>query len=294
MPNLLLVILNDPSVLPNLLEVWQKIGVPGPTILKSVGGHASRTWLDRVGLGSPNKLFEAKENQTRTVISVFEDEELQAQVIAEAEQIVGGFDTPNSGVVFVLPVSHAIGLHKNYPQPPKEVSPPALRSDWETLRDTPIETVDSLMGLEPTVVPGDTPLDDVARAMLKHPHVHVVSVVAEDGRLIGLIELSTLVDELFFDILPEEFLREITDLDTLMAYADKTRTLTAKDAMIPPAWVNRGDTVKEAFKRMHAEKLPGLPIVDKRYQVVGYVNLLELLSLCIQVKIDTDSPKVKK
>lgn len=293
MPNLLLVILNDPSVLPKLLEVWQKIGVPGPTIIKSVGGHASRTWLDKVGLSSPNKLFDAKENQTRTVIAVFEDEELQAQAIAEAEHVVGGFDTPNSGVVFVLPVSHAIGLHKKYPQPPKEVSPPALRSDWETLRDTPIETVDSLMGLEPTVVPGDTPLDDVARAMLEHPHVHVVSVVAEDGRLIGLIELRTLVDELFFDILPEEFLREITDLDTLMAYADKTRTITAKDAMLPPKWVNRGDTVKEAFKRMHAEKLSGLPLIDDLYQVVGYVNLLELLSLSIKTK-NTPKSKSKK
>lgn len=294
MSKLLLIILNDITVLPDLLEAWQKIGVPGPTILKSVGGHASRTWLDRVGLGSPNKLFEAKENQTRTILAVFEDEELLAQAIAEAEQLVGGFDTPNSGVVFVLPVSQTIGLHKNYPPPPKEVSPPALRSDWDILRDTPIETVDSLMGLKPTIVPGDTPLDDVARAMLEHPHVHVVSVVAEDGRLIGLIELSTLVDELFFDILPEEFLREITDLDTLMAYADKIRTLTAKDAMIPPAWVNSGDTVKEAFKRMHAEKLPGLPLIDKLYQVVGYVNLLELLSLSIQSKNAPDSSEEKK
>jgi CBS domain-containing protein len=294
MPKLLLIILNDPSVLPDLLEVWQKIGVPGPTILKSVGGHASRTWLDRVGLGSPNKLFEAKENQTRTVLAVFEDEELLAQAIAEAEQLVGGFDTPNSGVVFVLPVSQAIGLQKKYPPPPQDVSPPALRSDWAILRDTPIEKVDSLMGLEPTIVPGDTPLDEVARAMLAHPHVQVVSVVAEDGRMIGLIELSTLVDELFFHILPEEFLSEITDIEKLMAYADKTRTLTAEDAMMPPVWVTHGETVQDAFKRMHSNKLPGLPIVDERYRVIGYINSLELLSLCIQVKITAESPKVKK
>ena len=294
MPQLLLIILNDVNVLPELLEVWQKIGVPGPTILKSVGGHASRTWLDRVGLGSPNKLFDAKENQTRTLITVFEDEDLLAQAIAEAERIVGGFDKPNSGVVFVLPVSQAIGLHKKYPPPPQDVSPPALRSDWAILRDTPIEKVDSLMGLEPTIVPADTPLDEVARAMLEHPHVHAVSVVAEDGHMIGLLQLSTLVDELFFHIFPEEFLSEITDLEKAMAYADKTRTLTAEDAMIPPVWVKSGETVQEAFKRMHENKLPGLPIVDERYQVIGYVNLLELLALCIKVKISADSSEVKK
>lgn len=294
MSNLLFIILNDISVLPDLLETWQEIGVPGPTILKSVGGHASRTWLDRVGLGSPNKLFEAKENQTRTLIAVFEDEELLAQAIAEAEQIVGGFDQPNSGVAFVLPVSQTIGLHKKYPPSPKDVSPPALRSDWEILRDTPIEKVDSLLSLEPTIVPGETPLDEVAQAMLAHPIVHVVSVVAEDGRMIGLLELGALADDLFIHILPEEFLKEITDIETLMAYADKTRTLTAQDAMMPPVWVKRGETVKDAFKRMHENKLPGLPIVDECYQVIGYVNLLDLLSLCIQVKNDADSPEVKK
>ena len=288
MSNLLLVILNNTSVLPELLKVWREIGVPGTTILNSAGGHASRLWLSRVGLGALNNLFEAKEVQTRTLIAVFDDEKLLAQAIAEAERIVGGFDRPNSGMMIVVPVSQAIGLYKAAPDTPQEVSPPALRSDWTILRDTPVETVDSLLGLEPTIVQGDTPLDDVARAMLARPNVHVASVVAEDGRLIGLLELNALADDLFLHIMPEEFLSEITDLETMMAYADKTRSITAQDAMIPAAWVKQGETVKEAFKRMHANKLPGLPLVDERYQVVGYINLLEMLSLCIQAKNDTD------
>jgi len=294
MSKLLLVILNNISLLPDLLEVWREIGVPGTTILKSIGGHASRSWFSRVGLSSINNLFEAKEVQTRTLIAVFDDEKLLAQAIAEAERVVGGFDKPNSGLIFVLPVSQVIGLTKTSPLAPQDLSPPALRSDWTILRDTHVEKVDSLLGLEPTIVPGDTPLDDVAQAMLAHPNVHVVSVVAEDGRLIGLLELSVVADELFLHILPEEFLREITDLEKLMAYADKTRTITAQDAMIPPVWVTRGETVREAFKRMHANKLPGLPIVDKSYQVIGYINLLELLSLSIQVNNDADSADVKK
>lgn len=293
MSKLLLIILNDISVLPDLLSVWREIGVPGTTILKSAGGHASRTWLKRVELDSINKLFEAREVQTRTLIAVFDDEDLLAQAIAEAERIVGGFDQPNSGVILVLPISQAIGVYKKPPHIPQEVSPPALRSDWSALRDTPIETVDSLLDLEPTIVPGNTPLDDVAAAMLAHPRVHVASVVAEDGRLIGLLELSTLADDLFFHIMPEEFLSEITDMETMMAYADKTRAMTAQDAMIPAVWVKRDDTVKDAFKRMHDNKLPGLPLVDERYQVIGYINLLELLSLCIQTKNDTDIPEVK-
>jgi len=146
--------------------------------------------------------------------------------------------------------------------------------------------------LEATIVPAETQLEDVAQAMLAHPKVHLASVVAEDGRLIGLIKLGELADDMFFHILPEEFLSEITDLEKLMNYAGKTRMLTARDAMIPPVWIKRNETVTEAFRRMHDNKLPGLPLVNDLYQVVGYINLLELLSLCIQVKNDSDLGEV--
>lgn len=287
MSNLLLVILNDIDLLPDLLEVWRKIGVPGTTVLESVGGHATRNWLNRVGLDALGNLFERREVQTRTLIAAFEDEDLLAQAIAEAEQIVGGFDRPDSGVILVLPLTQAIGLYKSTTPPPLEVSPPALRSDWSILRDTPVETVDSLLKLEASVVTGDTTLDHIARTMIEQPNVHVVSVVAENGRLIGLLELKELADDLYLHILPEEFLSEITDVEKLMTYADRTRALTAKDVMIPPVFVKRGDTVKEAFKRMHENKLPGLPLIDDLYHVVGYINLLELLSLCIKPKDDS-------
>lgn len=291
MSKLLMIILNDTQILPELLEVWREIGVPGTTILKSAGGHRTRTWLGRVGLGALNNLFEARDVQTRTVFAVFDDDDLLDQAVAEAERLVGGFERPDSGLVLVLPVEQAKGLFKAVPQPAKEVPPPALRNGWDQLRDTPISAVDALMKFEPTIVPAETPLDGVARAMLAHPNVHVVSVVAEDGRLLGLLELNALADDLFFHILPEEFISEITDLEKLMAYANKTRLLTAKDAMTEPVWVKRDETVKEAFRRMHDNKLPGLPIVDDLYQVVGYINLLELLSLCIQLKNGISHPE---
>ncbi len=293
MSKLLMIILNDIQILPDLLEVWRKIGVPGTTILKSVGGHRTRTWLERVGLGAINNLFETREVQTRTVFAVFDDDDLLNQAVAEAERLVGGFERPNSGLVLVLPVEQAKGLFKAVPEPSQEVSPPPLRSGWDKVRDTTIATVDAQMKLEPTIVPADTPLEGVARAMLAHPNVHVASVVAEDGRLLGLLELNALADDLFFHILPEEFLSEITDLEKLMAYADKTRKLTAKDAMTEPAWVKLDETVTEAFRRMHDNHLPGLPIVDDCYQVIGYINLLELMSLCILSNNGEDCAEVE-
>jgi CBS domain-containing protein len=289
---MLQIILDDIKFLPALLQAWREIGVSGTTIMKSVGGHRTSTWLSKVGLGAIDRIFEAREIQRKTLVAVIEDDDLLAQAIAEAEQIMGGFDRPNSGVLLVLPVTQAKGLYKAHPQLSQELSPPALRSNWTALRDTPIKTVDALMDLQPTIVSPETSLDDVARAMVAHPRVHVACVVAEDGRLVGLIYLKTLADDLFFHIMPEEFIAESTDIEKMMDFADKTRIRTAEDAMVPPVWIKHDETVKNAFKRMHLNRLPGLPVVDDLYHVIGYINLLELLSLSIQVKNGTDQNEV--
>jgi CBS domain-containing protein len=148
------------------------------------------------------------------------------------------------------------------------------------LRDKPVEEAGSILNLEPTIVRPETPLNETARLMLTHPRVHVVCVVADDGRLVGLLGLRALADNIFFHIMPEEFLREIHDLEEAMEFAERTRMRTAADAMSDPVWVKQGETVKDAFERIHEHGLAGLPVVDERYHVVGYINLLELIALC--------------
>ena len=59
--------------------------------------------------------------------------------------------------------------------------------------------------------------------------------------------------------------------------------------MIPPVWVKHGETVKNAFKRMHANELPGLPVVDDCYHVIGYINLLDLIAVCLEEKESTSN-----
>lgn len=294
MTHILQIILDDINYLPDLLQVWREIGVSGTTIMKSVGGYRTSTWLSKVGLGAIDKIFDNKEIQRRTLIAIIEEDELLEQAIAEAERVVGGFDRPNSGVLMVLPVTKTKGLYKKEPKPSQEQSPPALMPNWRMLRDIPIEEVDDIMNLEPTIVSPQATLPEVAQEMLTHPSVHVACVVADDGRLVGLISLRTLADDLFFHILPEEFIAESTDIEKTMSFADKTRILTAEDAMIPPVWVKCGETVKDAFKRIHDNDLPGLPVVNDTYHVIGYINLLELLALCQNKEKDSSSSRGQK
>ncbi len=287
MTQLLMVILDDLTCMPELLQAWRAIGVPGTTILESVGAYRMSTWLTRMGLGALGGLFEAGEVRRCTLLAAIDDDELLAQAVAEAERVVGGFDRPDSGLLLVLPVAEAKGLHKLRPPLPEEVLPPAIRPDWMVRRDTPVEEVAAILDLEPTIVGPDTPLDEVARAMLAHPNVHVACVVAEDGRLVGLLSLHALADDFFFHIVPEEFMSEVTDLEHAMEFAEKSRTRTAADAMQEPVWVKRGERVKDAFKRMHEHRLSGVPVVDERYHIVGYINLLELLAACVEREGET-------
>jgi CBS domain-containing protein len=257
----MIIILDDLTRLPDLIQAWRKIGVPGATILESAGAFRMETWLSRVGLKGLDRLFESKEVRRRTLFVAIEDDDLLARAVAEAEQVMGGFDRPDSGLLLVLPVTQVKGLRKVMQKPSQEVLPPAVLPNWVVMRDTPIEEANAILNLEPTIVSPDTPLDEAARTMLTHPNVHVVCVVAEDGRLVGILGLRALADDIFFHIMPEEFLSEISDLDEI--------------------WVMQGETVKDAFKRMHKHRLSGLPVVDGRYHVVGYINLLELMSFCL-------------
>lgn len=286
MTQLLIVILDDLTCMPDLLQAWRAIGVPGVTILESAGAYRVETWLSKVGLGGLDRLFETKEVRRRTLLAAIEDDELLCEAVAEAELAVGGFDRSDSGLLLVLPMNQVMGLQKVRPKPPKDVLPPAVMPNWVNLRDTLVEEAAAILDLEPTIVSPDTALDEAAQAMLTHPNVHVACVVAENGRLVGLLKLRALADDVFFHILPEEFLSEISDLDEAMEFANRSHMRTAADAMQDPVWVKQGETVKDAFKRMHENDLTGLPIVNDLYRVVGYINLLELLAICCKEQED--------
>ena len=279
---LVIIVVHNVAKLPDLLHAWQRIGVPGATILKSTGAYRMTTWLSRVGLGGLERLLDSEDPGQRTLMAGIEDPELLARAVAEAEHALGDFDEPHSGLLLVVPVTQVKGLHKTrhravVPAPP----PAAVQPDWAVRRDLPLETMLPVLLQQPAIVPRDTPLEEVAQIMLRNPGVHLASVTEPDGRLVGVLDLHSLADDLFFHIMPEEFLSEITDMGEMMDFARRSGLRTAGDAMAKPVWVTKTDTVKEAFKRMHDHRLPGLPVLDERYHVIGYVDLLTLLSCCV-------------
>lgn len=282
MSHLVMVILDDIKRMPSILRAWQSIGVPGVTILESTGGYRTTTWLSKVGLDFLDRLFEADEIKRRTLMAAIEEEDLMEQAVAEAERLMDGFERPNSGILLVLPIHKIKGLQKRKISEKTATLPPAIQPRWYVQRNSKVSDLLEILDLEPTIVQPDTPLEDVAKAMLEHPNVHIACVVNEEGRLIGIIELRQLSNDIFFHITPEEFFSEVTNLEAVMEFASESRKRIASDTMRSPIWIKRNELVKHAFERMHENNLSGLPVVDDRYQVTGYINLLELLAVCLE------------
>jgi CBS domain-containing protein len=159
----------------------------------------------------------------------------------------------------------------------------SARSPEDVTQSTPIREVDALLsGSDPIVVHRGDSLHRLAEIAVERPICRVLAVIDDDRRLIGLVPVRLLVNDIFLKIVPEEFLGIITDVDDVMEYAQHIRARTAGDIMLPPVSISREQTVRDAFEVMHGAKLNGLPVVDYEGRVVGYVDQLELLLVWVQ------------
>jgi CBS domain-containing protein len=146
---------------------------------------------------------------------------------------------------------------------------------------TTIAECDRMLRMEPVVVQADASLREVAERAVENTGCRVLAVV-KDERLVGVLPVRVLVNDVFLKILPEEFLGEITNLDAALKYAEHLRARTAGDVMVEPVSVHPDETVRVAFERMHEHKLNGLPMTDRDERVIGYIDQLELLIVWVR------------
>jgi CBS domain-containing protein len=149
-------------------------------------------------------------------------------------------------------------------------------------QQTSIAEADRLLSMTPVVVHGGDGLQEVAERAVENTGCRVIAVVGEDERLIGLLPVRVLVNDIFLKIVPEEFLGEIDDVEAVLKYAGHIGARLCREVMSEPVSVRLDDTVRDAFRRMHAAKLNGLPITNGDDRVVGYVDQLELLLVWVR------------
>lgn len=109
-------VVHDVEKLENILTAWSEAGVRGVTVLPSVG---MRKIDEERGLREDfplmpllSNLFEHDEELNRTLFTIVEGKELVDRIEQATIAILGDLDQPNTGVLAVLPVERALGLHR--------------------------------------------------------------------------------------------------------------------------------------------------------------------------------------
>jgi hypothetical protein len=113
---LILLVLNDPDQLEDLLIAWEENGVQGATVLFSTGLGRIREldgWRDDMPLiPSLRDFYEVPKNMNRTIFTTVKDEAQVDAVIAATKKVVGELDEQEAGLLLVLPVARAYGVNK--------------------------------------------------------------------------------------------------------------------------------------------------------------------------------------
>ena len=119
MANMLILVLDESEKFSAIVEAWERIGVPGVTMLDSTGSRHLRAKANRDDLPlipSMRAVVAGTEEHNRTLFTVIEDDAILERAIEAAQNIVGDFMAPHTGILVVVPVTRTLGVPKSRPR----------------------------------------------------------------------------------------------------------------------------------------------------------------------------------
>ena len=109
---LIVLVVNDPYRCKDLLSNWKEAGVPGATIIESLGLQKALKGAFRDNLPLMPTIEDveaAEESRNRTIFSVVPDQETVNRIKAATEACLGPLEQEDTGFLFVVPVSEIYG-----------------------------------------------------------------------------------------------------------------------------------------------------------------------------------------
>ncbi|HKA91127.1 MAG TPA: DUF190 domain-containing protein [Haliangiales bacterium] len=137
--------------------------------------------------------------------------------------------------------------------------------------------VASVMTPSPEAIAPDTPIADALERMLRREYT-ALPVVDAGGRLIGVLDESTLLDKGLADISLSQ--GKVVGAELVREVLDRVRGggARAADAMTPAATTAPTARLGDAAHRMHAEAGKRLFVVDPDGRLVGVLSRLDVLA----------------
>jgi CBS domain-containing protein len=139
------------------------------------------------------------------------------------------------------------------------------------------------LDIGPLIVNERDDLLDVARRASAQPATRVIGVVDDEGRLVGVLPILRLVEDVIARVDPGALMSDIADIDDVARFSHAVEARTAGDAMLEPIAALPDARVGEVFRTLRARRLSGIYVVDEERRPVGYMDLLELAVLYLDV-----------
>jgi nitrogen regulatory protein P-II 1 len=110
---LIFLVLDNPSMLDEVLTGWTEAGVSGVTVIESTGVQRLRERAVEqtvpMFLGF-SRLLRSDQYNHYTLLSVIPDMAAAQRVVDATQDVVGDLSQPHTGILFVVPVSGVWGL----------------------------------------------------------------------------------------------------------------------------------------------------------------------------------------
>jgi hypothetical protein len=114
-PLLVALVLNDSSLLEDLIDAWEAAGVVGATVLDCAGRWQLKEALhmdDRPLFPSLADLMRGSDTAQKLIFSIVTEGAVVDRVFEATERVVGNLDGQDTGLFFVLPLNCVRGLRR--------------------------------------------------------------------------------------------------------------------------------------------------------------------------------------
>jgi CBS domain-containing protein len=150
-------------------------------------------------------------------------------------------------------------------------------------RRTPVSACQDRLSIEPLLLGPELDVLAAVHRAAEQPQTRVIGVVNQEGVLIGVLPIVRLAQSVVARVAPEAIMRGLSEVDDIASFSHSVEARTVGEAMVAPASVAMDATIDQAFRKMHGRHESGLHIVDDAGRPIGYLDLLELSLVYLDV-----------